>query len=258
MEQNEMSVSARRIQLLEILREEKEVTVADLSERFGVVPMTIRRDLHYYEQQGIAETFYGGARLKTAAAPFADFTRRSDDHGQEKQRLAKRAAQEVKEGDIIFLDVSTTVYPMLDYLSDLSFTAVTNSLPVLVHLSQFPKIRVIAAPGLYQETYGGLLDLSTIEFLQKYHFQKAFFGASSCDPAFGISCDEEIEAAIKRTVLERSDYSAFLIGSEKMNRHRFVKICDAGRPDMIITNSDLSQTLQETYRNAGAKLEICF
>ena len=175
----------------------------------------------------------------------------------EKKEIAKRAAQEIKEGDIIFLDTSTTVLPVLDYIPDIRLTVVTNSLPAMVRLSERHKIKSIACPGHYQELYGGLMDISTVEYLRSYHFQKAFLGASMCDPDFGISCDEEIEAAIKKTVLAQSDHSYLLIDYSKMNSRTFIKISDVDVFDAVFTNAQLNQTMKEIYAANGGKLVFC-
>ena len=253
----ELSGSERRIRILEILREKGEVTVAELAETFGVTVMTIRRDLHFYEDQGILEMHYGGAKLREAAPPFAVLSKRGELHHAEKKEIAKRAAQEIKEGDIIFLDTSTTVLPVLDYIPDIRLTVVTNSLPAMVRLSERHKIKSIACPGHYQELYGGLMDISTVEYLRSYHFQKAFLGASMCDPDFGISCDEEIEAAIKKTVLAQSDHSYLLIDYSKMNSRTFIKISDVDVFDAVFTNAQLNQTMKEIYAANGGKLVFC-
>lgn len=258
MKHNEdISGSERRIRILDILKEKGEVSVADLADQFGVNVMTIRRDLHYFEDQGVLEMHYGGARLLRAKPPFEEFSKRGEIYRVEKQAIAKAAAAMIRENDILFLDVSTTVLPVIEYLPDIRLTVVTNSLPAIVALSGRPKICTISCPGMYQSLYGGLMDLSTVEFLRRYHFQKAFLGASMCEPDFGVSCDEEIEAAIKRTVLARSDHAYLLIDYSKMNGHTFIQISDVDAYDTIITNAQLDQKLQSSYKDKGARLTLC-
>ena len=56
-------VDARRKEIMQIIQTEKEVTVDSLVEKFDVNPLTIRRDLQYWEDKGAVERFYGGAKL---------------------------------------------------------------------------------------------------------------------------------------------------------------------------------------------------
>lgn len=163
------------------------MSVADLAERFGVNAMTIRRDLHQFEDQGILEMHYGGARLRQTKPPFEEFARREEIHRAKKRAIAKAAAALIREGDVLFLDVSTTVLSVIDYLPD----------------------------------------------------------------------DEEIEAAIKRTVLAQSDHTWLLIDDSKMKGHTFIKISDVSAYDSILTNVSLDQNLQSDYKEKGARLTLC-
>ena len=55
-------VNSRREKVLEIVRENGDVTVNHLAEKFQVSPLTIRRDLQFLEDHRLLERFYGGAR----------------------------------------------------------------------------------------------------------------------------------------------------------------------------------------------------
>ncbi|MGN1023073.1 MAG: DeoR/GlpR family DNA-binding transcription regulator, partial [Lachnospiraceae bacterium] len=255
--QEAMSGAERRIRILEILKQDGKVSVQDLSDRFQVSPMTIRRDLHIYEEQGVLEMQYGGARLRESAPPFEDFARRCRDHHREKSRIAAKAASVIKENDVVFLDCSTTVSLMVDFMPDVHLTIVTNCLPVMAALSSRPNISAITCPGRYQSFYGGVMDYSTISFLDGFNFTKAFLGTSSCSPTFGVSCAEEAEASEKRTVLARTEHGFLLCDAGKMDRAAFLRFAEAKDFDGIFTDAALSQTLQQQYRAAGAALHLC-
>lgn len=256
-QKEEMSGSERRIRILEALRQDGKVAVQDLAARFQVTTMTIRRDLHFYERQGMLKMQYGGAELKEAVPPFEDFERRGRNHHREKSLIAAQAASSITEDDVLFLDCSTTVIPMIDLLPEISLTVVTNCLPALVKLSSRPKIRVVSCPGCYQPLYGGLMDYSTVSFLDGFHFAKAFLGASSCSPDFGVSCAEEVESSVKRTVIIRTDHSFLLCDSSKMDRKAFIRFADTRDFEAIYTDMALSQSLQSQYQAAGARLILC-
>jgi DeoR family transcriptional regulator of aga operon len=54
--------------ILELLREQGSVSVAAVEERFGVSPMTARRDLALLAESGYARRTHGGAMLPELAA----------------------------------------------------------------------------------------------------------------------------------------------------------------------------------------------
>src|SRR5215204_6276538 len=54
---------ARRSLVAAMLQESGAVTITDLQERFGVSPMTVRRDLAILAERGVARRTHGGAIL---------------------------------------------------------------------------------------------------------------------------------------------------------------------------------------------------
>ena len=63
-----MAQKDRLEQIRQIVRLEKKVVVANLSNQFGVTPETIRRDLEKLEEEGLVVRTYGGAGLDQAEA----------------------------------------------------------------------------------------------------------------------------------------------------------------------------------------------
>ena len=59
-----MAQKERLEQIEQMIREEKRVTVTDLSDRLGVTPETIRRDLEKLEDKQLLTRTYGGAVLR--------------------------------------------------------------------------------------------------------------------------------------------------------------------------------------------------
>ena len=55
-----MAQKDRLEQIRQIVRLEKKVVVANLSNQFGVTPETIRRDLEKLEEEGLVVRTYGG------------------------------------------------------------------------------------------------------------------------------------------------------------------------------------------------------
>lgn len=126
------------------------------------------------------------------------FTIGSMPAGLRAEVIARTAAGLIQNHDTVYLDTSSTILFMLPYLVDLTFTVVTNSLPAMSQLYAHPNIHLAMAPGSYDPQYGKSADYSTIDYLRRYHYNKAFFGASAVDSAFGASATREIKSAIKK------------------------------------------------------------
>src|SRR3954462_2502767 len=100
----------RRREITERLRANGAVTVAEVEERFGVSPMTARRDLAELERRGLVRRTHGGAVLPTISAHEDSFARRLEVGAEEKARLPPARGDLLPPRDTIFLASSTTPY----------------------------------------------------------------------------------------------------------------------------------------------------
>src|SRR4029453_1850425 len=105
-----MLAMARRSAIADLLRDSGAVTVTEVESRFGVSPMTARRDLAELERQGIARRTHGGAGLPAVSAQEDTFAPRVEVAREGKQSLADAAVAMLSPGETIFLDSSSTAY----------------------------------------------------------------------------------------------------------------------------------------------------
>ena len=102
--------SEREQRILEILLQEKQVTVKELSKRLFTSEPSIRRDLVTLENQHLLRRVYGGAILEEndVTKRRIPFLIREMDQKQEKIRIAKKAAALVSDNSFLFLDSSSS------------------------------------------------------------------------------------------------------------------------------------------------------
>lgn len=255
--ENELTAISRRGQLLEILRDQEQITVKEMAQKFCVSEMTIRRDLHGMEEQGLVTIHYGGASLRNTHPGFPSFTARQEKLYQNKLKIAKAAASLLKEGDIIFLDTSTTILLMLRYFPDVYLTVITNSMPVAQQLCNNTHICLYLTPGMYQEQYGGPLDYSTAEYVSRFHYDKAFFGASAVDASFGASATREIESAVKRCVWVNTSESYLLADHTKFGKRNLIRYNEVNDYQLILTDLELDEEMQNEIRRHGGHIRLC-
>ncbi|MFE2283212.1 DeoR/GlpR family DNA-binding transcription regulator [Streptomyces sp. NPDC059443] len=122
----------RRVLILDAVRRDGTVRVADLVGRLGVSDMTIRRDLDALARSGAVEKVYGGA-VATAATSAHEpgFDAKSDQGAAAKAAIATTAATLVEPGSVVAISGGTTAYAVAARLLGIPrLTIVTNSLPV--------------------------------------------------------------------------------------------------------------------------------
>src|SRR3954471_2695133 len=105
-----MLAMARRSAILELLRARGAVTVTEVERRFGVSPMTARRDLAELARQGLARRTHGGAVLPSISAQEDSFAQRVGAAGEARARLAEAAVETLTPRETLFLDSSSTAY----------------------------------------------------------------------------------------------------------------------------------------------------
>ncbi len=248
----ELSGVQRREKTVQLLRDNGQLTVKELADRFGVSEMTIRRDFHVLEDQGIAVLYYGGARLKNTGSVESTFSSRQQTLYEYKKRIARYAAGLIKDGDVIFMDTSTTVLLILRYMADLKVTIITNSFPIMQEVYDKPNIELHMAPGKYQSVFGGPLDYTTAEYLGRFNYNKAFFGASAVDARFGVSAVMEIEGAAKRVVYGNAEENYLLVDHTKLGKRNLIQYNSVKDYTAIIMDDEISDDDRaEIARNGG-------
>ena len=122
-------------QIRKLLLEEHTLSIKDLCRRFDVSKNTIRRDISELEQQGLIHKVYGGIVLNADALdPSAPepFDSRAAKNENAKKIVARLAASEVREDDVIYIDSGTTTMHMIPFLAGKGrITIITSSLNVI-------------------------------------------------------------------------------------------------------------------------------
>ena len=103
-----MLAAERRKLILEKVHAEKKVIVSELSKEFDVSEETIRRDLDKLADEGHVIKSYGGAVINEIGSIDLPFNVRWKSNSLGKKKIAELINQEIKDGDHIFLDASTT------------------------------------------------------------------------------------------------------------------------------------------------------
>ena len=107
-------------QTVDILQKRNGASVKELAGELGVSEMTVRRDLEQLRLDNIVSLVHGAAIFKSdpSAKDQREYYLNLEQavKNPEKERIGQRAARMVQPGDIIFIDVGTTVEQMAKYI----------------------------------------------------------------------------------------------------------------------------------------------
>lgn len=119
----------RQEQIIQILETCKSISVTKLAKLLYVSQPTIRRDLSILEEQGKVQRTHGGVVLRKVSDAEIPLMFREDQNIISKKAIAEKAAKLIRNGDVIFLDASSTVSYLIPHLEKLQDIIVVTSSP---------------------------------------------------------------------------------------------------------------------------------
>jgi DeoR/GlpR family transcriptional regulator of sugar metabolism len=238
--QERVLAESRRAAIVDLLRSSGSVTVAQLEQRFGVSPMTARRDLSDLERQGLARRTHGGAVLPAITAHEDSFATRVDTESEAKLALAEAALTVLSPRQSVFLDSSSTAYFVARRIvqEGLAVTLITNSQPVmeLASSSGSANLELIGVGGTLRRltrSYVGPFAIHTV----LGHFADRLFLSVKGITADGTLTDADpLEAEVKRAMIAHAEEAVLLVDRTKLRARGLSAIGPVGDLAAVITH----------------------
>ena len=210
--------------LLKIIGENGFTTVKYIAKSVYVSESTVRRQLTILENMGLVVRSYGGAELKKDNVNTTIELRLQKNHRQ-KDIIAKKAAELIKENSTVFIDASSTCLHMAPYLTDKKeITIYTYSARLCDILAGLGIKRVFCLGGLYNRTSRVFTGEYALSMARRVFYDYFFFSSSGfADGTVSDYCEEETH--IRREVLFNSEKKYFLCDSEKFGKRSANILC---------------------------------
>lgn len=226
--------------IVETLRRQGTVTVAALSADLDVSEATVRRDLELLDEAGSLRRVRGGATaVRGSVRPEADLRSFADVASTAtaaKQAIAAQACAQIEDGEVIALDIGTTVAAMCPLLAERSLTVVTASLAVVRALASAPAIDIVILGGLLRPNYDSMVGTLTESALRQVRVDRAFLGTAGIRPDGAVLDSTPSEVPIKRGLLEVATSSYLLADHEKLPGSGFLEVAPLSRFTALITD----------------------
>ncbi|NLJ89945.1 MAG: DeoR/GlpR transcriptional regulator [Clostridiales bacterium] len=240
----------RRNKIIELLQEEKKVVVTSLSSLFGVTEETIRRDLEKLEKEGIATKTYGGAVLNEDLRLELPYKVRKGRNATGKQIIGKTISSFINDGDHIMLDGSSTALYIAKNLKDKkNLTIITNSIEILLELSDVTGWNVLSTGGILKEGALALVGYQAERMIQSYNVDKAIISCKGIDIEKGITDSNELDSHIKKLMIDAAKTRILAVDSTKFEKVSFTKIVDYSKIDVLVTDHELNDDWKQALDN---------
>ena len=233
---SDLRLNARQARILEVLRRDQVLAVTHLAEILDVSGETIRRDLRLLGAKGLVEKSHGNVRWRDRSDD-QPLQRRMLDNMAAKQIIANAIADEISDGESIFLDTgSTNNYVAQALKGRHHLTVVTNSAPIAQHLSTGEGNRVYLAGGELRADDSAAFGPAAILFLQQFMVKTAIISASGLDSNLGVMDNHLCEAEVSRSVLGHCE--RVIVGADhtKFGRRCMVAAFSLSDVDLLVTD----------------------
>jgi DeoR/GlpR family transcriptional regulator of sugar metabolism len=248
-----MLTEERQATIVDLLRKQGRVLTNDLSAELGVSPDTIRRDLRDLDQLGLLRRAHGGALSRSGdAAPFASRARRAPGA---KASIARRAAQLVKDGQVVILDGGTTAVEVARALRpDLRATVITTSPPVAVALSEHHGLEVAVVGGTLRHNALVTVGAATVDALRMIRADLVMLGVCGLHPETGVTTEDLEEAHVKRVMIHGAAEVIALADGDKLGTVMPVFVAPIEALTKLVTDVNENDPALAPYRAAGIDL----
>lgn len=246
-----LSQSEREREILSLVISDSSLSVAKISDLLGVSAVTIRSDLASLEVQGFIIRSRGGAR----PAFHPEILRRQKTQVEVKNRIARKAASLVSDGDTIIIEAGTTTALIAKYLTGKrNIRIVTNSTLIIPYARSNPGIHLSVVGGTFRPEIEALVGPMALNGLESFYVKIAFVGTDGFTLENGMSSHFPEAAAVLKKVVERAESTVLVADSSKYGNTGFVSIMPITAVSKIVTDRDLPDGAVERLKKEGVEL----
>jgi DeoR/GlpR family transcriptional regulator of sugar metabolism len=235
------------------------VRVSELSNRFAISEVSIRRDLERLENLGLLKRVHGGAVAIPQVSLGTSHTAKMRSHMEAKERIGQAAARMIQAGDRLIFDSGTTVAQVAqhipgDLLNTGNLTAITASLPIVQALGSWKGVHLILLGGIFLADYEIVVGPQTIANLEDLHADKVFLGTDGLTFSNGVTTANLLEAEVDRVMVSVSTEIIVVADSSKIGLIGLTTILPLNRIDKLITDSQAPSDFVHALHKQGVEV----
>jgi DeoR family transcriptional regulator, fructose operon transcriptional repressor len=212
----------RQQQIVAYLRQYGSATLQQLVDFTNASESSVRRDLTELDKGQHIDRYHGGATLKNPLLGEKSLLEKSDEALVEKQLIMKKASEQIRFGECIYLDAGSTVVHLIPFLANKQIRVVTNGL-MHVPLLMEQQIETVFIGGQVKMKTQAVIGAKAIQQIQEYSFDRAFIGANGFSTEQGYTTADIEEATLKQLAIQQAKQAYVVADSSKCGLRQFAK-----------------------------------
>lgn len=248
------SVDARRLAILNKIRQQDEVKVEELAEELNLSLMTIRRDLQFLEERQLITRFYGGATARLTTRPLSE----EDEYRTYRQRIAEYASRFINSGDTVFINGSCTALAALEFVRASNVRVYTNNGKAVSR--EFAKgVSVILTGGELRDYI--MVGDHVMRNLLNVTADKTFIGCAAISAKGELYYNIPTEIGINEAMISRTSKELFILADHTKLCHNIPLDSHYGgciyeHPWSLITDEKADPSIVESLRAIGKQVYV--
>lgn len=243
--------------IVEAVRENGQVTVAELSHRFGVSDVTIRRDLRELATGGLLRRAHGGAVQGTLVPLEPPVIQRMLQERNQKEQIGRAAAALVDDGESVFIGSgSTTAYVSRHLVDRKNLTVVTNALNIATELATAEEITMIVTGGMMRASELSLVGHIAEQALREVRVDKVIMGMRAISLEAGMTNDYLPEVMTDRTIIEMTPELILVADHTKFGKVASAYVAPVERMTTLVTDPETDPETLARLREMGIRVIV--
>ena len=242
----------RTNQILELITGEGKIEVAELARRLDVSQVTIRKDLDNLEERGIIRREHGWAVLHNGD----DLSARLAYHYQEKELIARRAAELVQDGESVMIENGSCCALLAETLTRThrDLTILTNSAFIASYIREREHVQIVLLGGIYQPEAQVMVGPMVRQCAENFWVDRFFIGVDGWSERTGFTNRDQLRAQAVRDMAGQAEQVIVLTESEKFGIRGTVPLNLKNQIKMVITDDRLDPRTAQLLCDQGIEI----
>lgn len=250
-----MNPASRRLRIREILERQEFVDLASLCRDLSTSEATVRRDLIHLEAERVLKRVHGGALASQPRDHLLDFDWQARRQAIEKQRIGRKAAAVIEDGQTVIFDGGSTVARVAEALADRPLHAITNSLAIAQVLRNSRRVEVTLTGGYLFPRLEVMLGPLCERMIASVSADVLVMGTGGITAA-GFSNNNTLLVGSEQKMIDVSRKVIIVADATKFGRAAMVPLAPLDVADLVVSDASLAPEHRAMLEQAGVELVL--